>query len=79
MIGPGFLSPADRLELDACVRRQREDHGKSRRDISVSCIWTTTLSMAGIKVFCKMVGMPWLLIFVLYCPIFPFGNDPYST
>jgi hypothetical protein len=27
MICPGFLSSADRIELEACVRRQREDHG----------------------------------------------------
>jgi hypothetical protein len=28
---PGFLSSADRLELEACMRRQREDHGIARR------------------------------------------------
>ena len=27
----GFLSSTDRLELEACVRRQREDHGIARR------------------------------------------------
>jgi transposase len=31
MIRPGFLSTADRIELEACVRRQREDHGIARR------------------------------------------------
>ena len=31
MICPGFLSAADRLELEACVRSQREDHGIARR------------------------------------------------
>ena len=31
MICPGFLSAAERLELEACVRRQREDHGIARR------------------------------------------------
>jgi len=31
MIRPGFLSPAERRELEACVRRQREDHGIARR------------------------------------------------
>jgi hypothetical protein len=31
MIRPGFLSSADRLKLEACVRRQREDHGVARR------------------------------------------------
>jgi transposase len=31
MIRPGFLSSADRLELEACVRRQCEDHGIARR------------------------------------------------
>ena len=31
MIRNGFLSPAERLELEACVRRQREDHGIARR------------------------------------------------
>jgi len=30
MIRPGFLSSAERLELEACVRRQREDHGIGR-------------------------------------------------
>ncbi len=31
MIRPSFLSSSDRLELEACVRRQREDHGIARR------------------------------------------------
>ena len=31
MIRPGFLSQADRRTLEACVRRQREDHGIARR------------------------------------------------
>ena len=31
MIRPHFLSPEDRLELERCVRRQREDHGIGRR------------------------------------------------
>jgi transposase len=31
MICPGFLSSAERLALEACVRRQREDHGIARR------------------------------------------------
>jgi transposase len=31
MIRPGFLSSAERLELEACVRSQREDHGIARR------------------------------------------------
>jgi transposase len=31
IIRAGFLSPAGRLELDSCVRRQREDHGIARR------------------------------------------------
>ena len=31
MIRAGFLSSAERLELEACVRRQREDHGIARR------------------------------------------------
>jgi hypothetical protein len=31
MIRPGCLSSADRIELEACVRRQREDHGIARR------------------------------------------------
>jgi transposase len=30
MILPGFFSSADRIELEACVRRQREDHGIAR-------------------------------------------------
>jgi len=46
MIRPGFLSSADRIELEACVRRQREDHGIARRanailllDDGESCAW----------------------------------------
>jgi transposase len=31
MIRPGFLSSANRLELEDCVRRQREDRGIARR------------------------------------------------
>ena len=31
MIRPGFLSPTERLELEVCVRSQREDHGVARR------------------------------------------------
>lgn len=31
MIRPSFLSPTARSELEACVRRQREDHGIARR------------------------------------------------
>jgi transposase len=31
MIRPNFLTPEDRLELERCVRRQREDHGIARR------------------------------------------------
>ena len=31
LIRNGFLSSTDRLELEACVRRQREDHGIARR------------------------------------------------
>ncbi|PKQ02450.1 MAG: IS630 family transposase, partial [Alphaproteobacteria bacterium HGW-Alphaproteobacteria-11] len=31
MICHGFLSPTERFELEACVRRQREDHGIARR------------------------------------------------
>ena len=31
MIRPSFLSSAERGELEACVRRQREDHGIARR------------------------------------------------
>ena len=30
MIRPGFLSCAERPELEACVRSQREDHGVAR-------------------------------------------------
>ena len=35
MIRPGFLSSADRIELEACVRRQREDHIIARRAIAI--------------------------------------------
>ncbi|PZX21163.1 hypothetical protein LY10_02045, partial [Planktotalea frisia] len=31
MIRPNFLSPTERLELESCVRSQREDHGIARR------------------------------------------------
>lgn len=31
MIRPNFLSSTERLELEACVRRQRENHGIARR------------------------------------------------
>ena len=31
MIRPGFLSSSERLELEACVRSHREDHGVARR------------------------------------------------
>ena len=31
IICPGFLSSTERLELEACVRSQREDHGIARR------------------------------------------------
>ena len=31
MLRFGFLSSAERLELEACVRSQREDHGIARR------------------------------------------------
>ena len=31
----GFLSSAERLELEACVQRQREDHGIARRTNSI--------------------------------------------
>ncbi len=31
MIRPGFLSSDERLELEACTRSQREDHGIARR------------------------------------------------
>ncbi len=31
MIRPGFLSTSERVELEACVRSQREDHGIARR------------------------------------------------
>ena len=31
MICSGFISPSERLELEACTRSQREDHGVARR------------------------------------------------
>jgi hypothetical protein len=31
LIRIGFLSPAERGELEGCVRRQREDYGIARR------------------------------------------------
>ena len=71
MIRPGFLSSANRTELEACVRRQREDHGIARRaneilllDDGESCAriekfstWTTIPSRAGIRATGKMVGI----------------------
>ncbi len=36
MIRPGFLSSADRLELEACLRRQREDRDIARRADALS-------------------------------------------
>ena len=33
MIRSGFLSCAKRLELEVCVRSQREDHGVVRNDV----------------------------------------------
>jgi len=45
MIRSDFLSPQDRRELLACVKRQREDHGVARRanallllDDGMSCV-----------------------------------------
>ena len=35
MIRAGFLSSAERLEPEACVRRQCEDHGIARRANSI--------------------------------------------
>jgi transposase len=32
MIRPNFLTVDDRVELERCVRRQREDHGIARRE-----------------------------------------------
>ena len=31
MISASFVSSTQRIELEACVRRQREDHGIARR------------------------------------------------
>lgn len=68
MIHTDFLSAAVRLETEACVRRQREDHCIARRENAIlpldhgkssqefSRIWTTTPSAAGVKVTGKMAG-----------------------
>ena len=40
MIRPGFLAQADRRTLEACVRRQREDHGIARGRMHFFC-WMT--------------------------------------
>ena len=54
MICPGFLSAAERFELEACVRRQREDHGIARRanailllDDGKSCQVIAEVSLSG--------------------------------
>ena len=46
MIRTGFLSYVDRIELEACVHRQREDHGIAQQanailllDDGESCAW----------------------------------------
>ena len=71
MIRPGFLSSADRIELEACVRRQREDHGIARRanailllDDGESCARIAKFLYldddtigAGIRAAGKMAGM----------------------
>jgi len=71
VIRQGFISSADRIEFEACLRRQREDHGIAERanailllDDGESCArianfstWTTIPSGTGIRATCKMAGM----------------------
>lgn len=35
MFRSGFLSSAERRELEACVRNHREDHGRARRAAAI--------------------------------------------
>ena len=72
MIRSGFLSSTDRLELQACVRRQRKDHGiarcanailllddgKSCQEISDFLYLDDDTIQGWYKTFLQMVGMP---------------------
>ena len=72
MIRPNFLSADDRLELERCVRRHREDHGTARSanailllDRGKSCaqiaeflISTMIRSVAGTRLSLREDGMP---------------------
>ena len=57
MIYHGFLPSAERLELEACVRRQREDHSIARRANAILLLddgkssHYTTLIFCGFKAF----------------------------
>ena len=70
MIRPGFLSSAERLELEVCVRSQRKDHGVARRAnvillldggkschvIAEYCTWTMILSAFGTRLTARAAG-----------------------
>jgi hypothetical protein len=65
MIRPGFLSSADRIALEVCVRRQREDHVLPTGQMRSCCLmmgkavlgsqsfstWTTTPSVGWHKTY----------------------------
>lgn len=55
MIHPGFLLPTERLELEACVRRQREDHGIARRANAILLL-SDGKSCQGISEFLYLDG-----------------------
>ena len=73
MIRPNFLSAANRLELEQCLRRHREEYGIARRanailllDKGKSCaeiadfyISMMIRSVAGSRSFDRRVGILW--------------------
>ena len=53
MIRSGFLSCAERLELEVCVRSQREDHGVARRANALLC-WMMGSPVRSLRSFCTL-------------------------
>ena len=51
MIRSGFLSCAERLELEVCVRSQREDHGVARPANALLC-WMMGSPVRSLRRFC---------------------------
>ena len=58
MIRPDFLSQADRRTLEACVRRQREDHDVARR-ANAMLLLDDGESGEGTRSTNAMAGTPW--------------------